>query len=617
MNLPIGHILNKNCYQIIKVIGQGGFGITYLADEIGYFRNTGFGDSIYVKSKNPDKVVIKELFYKEYCIRDKYTGDISVTNSDRSVEFEKLVQNQLDEGKKLRELNHPNIVRTRDIFKENNTAYMVMEYVESQDLDFILEKNGKLPVQIAIKYILEVLAALSHIHELNQLHLDIKPSNILIRKSNDQAVIIDFGASQSYNKSGEIIGRTSQLISAMTRNYAPNEQADIDNLKHFDATFDTYAAGATFYHLLSGQKPPASSLLSTGREKLTPVSEYVQDLKTDYPDAILLKALAPLYHDRFKTTEDFISELSKIKDYDNFINRLKSLIADKNLDEAKRLYYESKDSFLNTNSIKFISEVISEYDKKNEKDETELIIPKVKKDEETILIETIKKPENQTKINENTKNKDEIRKTSFLDILKTYLKVDRKTVFIVSASLIVLLIAFLLIPRVLENNNNKKDDEKTVVETPQTDTLSDESDALQKMSDTEPLTGNEKRLDKAEKIIEQNPSSYSDSKQSAITVESQKTSEKPELMKKETEDSKGEILFNGKKYVGVNSNGIPNGTGVLYYNNVERISRDDVKNTMSESGDYLKGKWSNGELEYGTLYDKDGNKKITIIIGRY
>ena len=386
MNLPIGHILNKNCYQIIKVIGQGGFGITYLADEIGYFRNTGFGDSIYVKSKNPDKVVIKELFYKEYCIRDKYTGDISVTNSDRSVEFEKLVQNQLDEGKKLRELNHPNIVRTRDIFKENNTAYMVMEYVESQDLDFILEKNGKLPVQIAIKYILEVLAALSHIHELNQLHLDIKPSNILIRKSNDQAVIIDFGASQSYNKSGEIIGRTSQLISAMTRNDAPNEQADIDNLKHFDATFDTYAAGATFYHLLSGQKPPASSLLSTGREKLTPVSEYVQDLKTDYPDAILLKALAPLYHDRFKTTEDFISELSKIKDYDNFINRLKSLIADKNLDEAKRLYYESKDSFLNTNSIKFISEVISEYDKKNEKDETELIIPKVKKDEETILI---------------------------------------------------------------------------------------------------------------------------------------------------------------------------------------------------------------------------------------
>lgn len=626
MNLPIGHILNKNCYQINKVIGQGGFGITYLADEIGYFRNTGFGDSIYVRSKNPDKVVIKELFYKEYCNREKNSGDVSVTNPDRSVEFEKLVQNQLDEGKKLRELNHPNIVRTRDIFKEKNTAYMVMEYVESYDLDVILEKNGKLPVHLAIKYILETLTALSHIHERHQLHLDIKPSNILIRKSNDQAVVIDFGASQSYKESGEIIGKTSQLISAMTRCYAPNEQADIDNLKHFDATFDTYAAGATFYHLLTGQKPPSSSLLSTGREKLTPVSHYVKDLNTDYLDAILLKALAPLYHNRFKTAEDFIRELSKIKDYNIFINQLKSLIADKKIDDAKRLYYESKDSFLSTESLKNIGEVISQYDKKNAKEETVLIIPNVKKDEDTILIDFNNQGENQTneiqiKENQQTKNKnnvqDQIKKTSFSIAFNTFLIKNKKIVIVVFISLIVVFAAFFIIPKEIKNNNEKQVDKETLVETKQTDSLSDTSNQLQKSSEIKTSEGAVNKTNSAEMIGEQKSPSNSESKQSAVSVEGLIVSEKSVPIKKESEDTKGEIIFNGKKYIGSKSNGIPNGTGTLYYSSIERISQDDVKNTMSEPGDYLKGRWNNGQLEYGTLYDKDGTKKITIVIGRF
>ena len=203
MHLPANTILNNKQYRIKKVIGQGGFGITYLAEEIGYYRQTGYSDKPeYVEAKAPDTVVIKELYYNDYCQRDLKTGLVNISNTEKRIEFSKLVENQLDEGKKLRSLNHPNIVRTRDIFKENGTAYMVMDYVESTDLEELLIKAGKIEKPKALKYINQVLSALIHIHDRKKLHLDITPSNVLISKDKDAAILIDFGVSQSYDDTG-------------------------------------------------------------------------------------------------------------------------------------------------------------------------------------------------------------------------------------------------------------------------------------------------------------------------------------------------------------------------------------------------------------------------------
>ncbi len=353
MHLPSNTILNNKQYRIKKVIGQGGFGITYLAEEIGYYRQTGFNDKPeYVEAKVPDIVVIKELYYNDYCQRNQETGLVAISNTEKRVEFSKLVENQLNEGKKLRSLNHPNIVRTRDIFEENGTAYMVMDYVESTDLEELLNKAGKLEKPKALQYITQVLSALTHIHDRNKLHLDIKPSNVLIKNNSDEAIVIDFGASQSYDEGGKIIGKTSQLVAGMTRHYAPNEQADLDNLKHFDATFDTYAAGATLYHLLTGQKPPLSSLLSTGREKLIPPSTFVNNNGvSDYLDAVLAKSLAPMFHERFKSAAEFEGALEKETEYIKRISEIGKLIASKNYQLALSKIETTETNYLQTKSL--------------------------------------------------------------------------------------------------------------------------------------------------------------------------------------------------------------------------------------------------------------------------
>lgn len=139
-----GTNLHRNRFKITRFIAQGGFGITYLADEIGYYKLSGFGGEEYVEIKYPDKAVIKELYYSEYCQRNELTGIINVFNTEKRVEFEKLVAKQLEEGRILRSLKHPNIFHTRDIYKKNETAYMVMDYVESTDLEELVRKNGRL-----------------------------------------------------------------------------------------------------------------------------------------------------------------------------------------------------------------------------------------------------------------------------------------------------------------------------------------------------------------------------------------------------------------------------------------------------------------------------------------
>lgn len=353
--LKDGTILNRNQYKITKFIAQGGFGITYLAEEIGYYKQSGFGEE-YVQSRNPETVVIKELYYNDYCQRDEQTGLISISNVDKKMEFQKLVKNQIDEGKTIRSLQHKNIVRTRDIFHENETAYMVMDYIESTDLEEMLKESGRLSKETALKYIFQILDAVDYIHtkiDKKILHLDISPSNVLIDKNSDNAILIDFGSALSYdNVQNNITSTTSQIVTGRKKHYSPNEQGDIDNLKSFDATFDTYAVGATLFHLLTGEKPPLSSMVSTGREKIIPPSEFKKDgAISDYMDAVIIKSIAPFYNERYSSAAEFEQDLRKESDYREQLSKINQLISDKNIQEAFNQIKLAQQQFLKTATL--------------------------------------------------------------------------------------------------------------------------------------------------------------------------------------------------------------------------------------------------------------------------
>ncbi len=558
------------------VIGKGGFGITYLAEEIGFYRSTGFGDEQYVNANVPDLVVIKELFYEEYCQRDVDTKEIIVTNNEKNIEFQRLVNNQLNEGKKLRRLSHKHIVQTRDIFKENNTAYMVMEHIDGYDLGEVLETQKRLSLNVAMKYITQILAALSHIHQHYQLHLDIKPSNILIKKSTDDAVLIDFGSAQSYQTNGNIVDNTSQLVLTMTKHYAPHEQIDISNLKHFDPTFDTYAVGATFYHLITGEMPPLSTLLSSGRETLRLPSDIVGVETSEYIDAVIQKALAPLYADRFKTAHDFLYKLTNQLTYDSYIEQLNHFIDNDNLEQAKALVIEIKQKLLVTPTLRNMEAVVCKrlekvQDKISDIDDN--ISPtKNQADTTKSLTDTIT-----TKI---------LPKTSLIDEDTTVkINIDntqganKKNIFIGFVAGIVLLLLALGV-YLLKNNN-------TNITSVQTETAKDSLNITQVES-----------IGIASNITP------------TLDTNKEKTQMQPN-------DKKEGIVFHGNKYVGELKNEVPNGEGVLYYTHKQIVSNNDRSKTIADKGNYLKGKWHNGILEFGVLYGSDHRKIKTIIIGRY
>lgn len=362
--LKEGTLLNREQYKILKKIAQGGYGITYLAEEIGYYKNTGFGEEYKIIDK-PEVIVIKEMFY-DYCYRNPDSNSVTITNELKKTEYEKLVENQLEEGKKIKKLNHPNIVKTRDIFKDNNTSYMVMDYIKGLDLGSLLKKFGSLDKDKSLRYILQVLDAVDYFHTKTEqplLHLDIKPSNIVIDEITDRAILIDFGQAISFNKSTkkrEII--TKNYEHALTPGYSPFEQTDLDQLKEFDATFDTYAIGATLYHMLTGQIPPSDVWLRNNPKAQLPPSEFGKDKSiSDYLDAVIIKAKSTNYHDRYKSASELTHALTKENEYKTKIADINKLLASDNYQEANLEIDKIKNFFMHTPSILELEKIIKNH----------------------------------------------------------------------------------------------------------------------------------------------------------------------------------------------------------------------------------------------------------------
>lgn len=255
MQLQSGSFLQKGKYRIESVLGQGGFGITYLAVQ-----------KIMVKGSIGEleteiKVAIKEFFMKDVCNRDSNTSYVSVPSIGSKEMVERFKQKFIKEAQNISLLKHPNIVKVLDIFEENGTAYYVMEYIPAGSLQQYISENGSLQEIEALHYIRQVADALDYIHSQHMNHLDVKPGNIL-RRNNADAVLIDFGLSKRYDIEGH---QTSTTPVGISTGYAPMEQYKKGGVGTFSPTTDIYSLGATLYKLLTGKTPPdASDIFDNG-----------------------------------------------------------------------------------------------------------------------------------------------------------------------------------------------------------------------------------------------------------------------------------------------------------------------------------------------------------------
>lgn len=247
--LKSGAHLQGGKYIIEKVLGQGGFGITYLAEQINLGR----------------KVCIKEFFMKEYGERTaaKASDDdetvlaaVSPVTSAAGEIMERYRVKFVKEAKTIARLDHPGIVRIHDVFEENGTAYYVMDYIEGESLYEKVKRDGALDENRALEYIHQASEALAYVHSNNIMHLDFKPANILIRKSDDKAILIDFGTSKQYDSDGS---QTSTTPVGLSAGYAPLELMKVGGVQTFSPETDVYSLGATLYYLVTGQNPPDAS----------------------------------------------------------------------------------------------------------------------------------------------------------------------------------------------------------------------------------------------------------------------------------------------------------------------------------------------------------------------
>lgn len=256
MVLKEGTRLQNGKYEILRVLGQGGFGITYEAEQIALMRT----------------VAIKEFFMKDSCERNQDTFRVFVPTQGNRELVERFRSKFIREARMLASLNHPNIVRIHDVFEENDTAYYVMEYLTEGSLYEIIKENGPFREDVAELFIRQIASALDYIHSKNMVHLDVKPSNVMLSSAGD-AVLVDFGTSKHYDIAGE---QTSITLVGYSRGYAPLEQYRDCDVSHFKPSTDIYSLGATFYTLVTGLIPPDATIVSEdGLERVSAVSDRV------------------------------------------------------------------------------------------------------------------------------------------------------------------------------------------------------------------------------------------------------------------------------------------------------------------------------------------------------
>ena len=282
-HLAPGEILNHK-YIVGTAIDSGGFGIIYRAWD----------------AQMEQVVAIKEYFPNGVVSRVPGQNDVIVYSGKNREVFRKGVDRFLVEARNMAEFSQPDIVALYDYFEENNTAYIVMEYLDGVSFkEYLKERRGRIPSEEVVDITLHVLAALEEIHSHHIIHRDISPDNIFLC-SNHRVKVIDFGAARF--SSGE---ESSNFSTIVKPGYAPAEQY---RTKSRQGPFtDLYAPGACMYQAATGEKPQ-ESLARAMHDDLRPPKELNPEVP-EYLSDIIMKAMAMDEDERFQSSEEFMKAL--------------------------------------------------------------------------------------------------------------------------------------------------------------------------------------------------------------------------------------------------------------------------------------------------------------------
>lgn len=288
-----GTTLFHDCYKITRFINSGGFGITYLAT-----------DSL------ARDVVIKECFSSTFCRRSQTR--VRARSSGTRDHMGKIVKSFLNEAQSLAKLKHPNIVGVHQVFEDNDTAYMAMDYIRGHDLLEIIEENrAELTPDLIVRITAKLISAVGYIHDNQLLHCDISPDNIFVTPAGEP-ILIDFGAAR---RTAAGAAEKYSGLSVVKDGYSPHELYTTGG--NSGRWSDIYALAASLYHAIAGVAPPnCQSRLAAMAEKRPDLCKPLAGSVVGYPKGFLEtidKAMSVMPAARFQTAADWLKALPQIE----------------------------------------------------------------------------------------------------------------------------------------------------------------------------------------------------------------------------------------------------------------------------------------------------------------
>lgn len=265
--LPQGDVLHGK-YEIERELGAGGYGITYL-----------------VRHLHLSKQQAVKEFIPAGAVRNGQTQELLPVSGTMTVgDFRRDIQKFFEEAERLAQFEHKNIVRVHDVFKENNTAYMVMDYERG---DPLRDLCGRLDEASLLTILSPLLDGLKELHDGGMIHRDIAPDNIIIRKKDQSPVLLDFGAARQMGG-----GRSKSVTAVVKPDYSPPEQYTIRGGSVRQGAFtDIYALSATLYHAMTGEQPQSSTTRQTDMvngdaDKMLLALDSVQGYSDEFVNAV-------------------------------------------------------------------------------------------------------------------------------------------------------------------------------------------------------------------------------------------------------------------------------------------------------------------------------------------
>jgi len=260
-------------YRIASLLGQGGMGAVYRAWD----------------TRLNIPVALKEMVPQP--------GLESQTLTQLHQQFQQ-------EAQIMARLTHPHLVRVGDFFQERGNAYLVMDFVEGEDLSQLIKREGALSEEQVLEWAGQLLDALAYCHSQGIIHRDVKPQNVIVRPDR-RAVLVDFGLVKLWDPNDP---RTKTAMRGMgTPEYAPPEQYELE-AGHTDGRSDIYGLGATLYHTLTGKAPPTATLRMADPEQFLPLRLVTPDI-SEQTEAALMKSLKLARSQRWQSAAEMAQSL--------------------------------------------------------------------------------------------------------------------------------------------------------------------------------------------------------------------------------------------------------------------------------------------------------------------